>query len=146
MYIHLSSSLYYWPRVGTFCNVDNPKKLKNIHQLCSHTGYGHLNSLIFWQKHPCIVMLLLYNAWFLQSLHSHGILLPPVLNYPVWASEYRDKGRHLTQSYCKSPHTHRKIQIATWQHKNATKTSITQRLRTDLGRSVGVTKAIQQVR
>ena len=28
-----------------------------------------------------------------------------------------------------------------WQHRNATKTSITQRLRTDLGRSVGITTA-----
>ena len=33
-----------------------------------------------------------------------------------------------------------------WKHKNSTpKTSITQRLRTDLGRSVGVTTAIQPV-
>ena len=32
-----------------------------------------------------------------------------------------------------------------WQHKDATKTSITQRLRTDLGRSIGVTTAIQLV-
>ena len=31
------------------------------------------------------------------------------------------------------------------QHKNATKTSITQRLRTDLGRSVGVTTVIKLV-
>ena len=44
------------------------------------------------------------------------------------------KGRDLTQSYDKSPYTHRKIQKATWQHKNATKifdyTTITNRLRT----------------
>ena len=32
-----------------------------------------------------------------------------------------EKGRHLTQSYDKSPYTHRKIQKATLQHKNATK-------------------------
>ena len=31
------------------------------------------------------------------------------------------------------------------QHKNATKTLITQRLRTDLGRSVGVTTVIELV-
>ena len=31
------------------------------------------------------------------------------------------------------------------QHKNATKTSITQQLRTDLGQSVGETTAIQMV-
>ena len=52
----------------------------------------------------------------------------------------REKGRDLTQSYDKSPYTHRKIQKASWQHKKATKTLITQRLRTDdLGRSVGGT-------
>ena len=46
-----------------------------------------------------------------------------------------EKGRDLTQSYDQSPYTDRKIQKATWQHKNATKTWITQRLRTYLGRS-----------
>ena len=45
-------------------------------------------------------------------------------------------GRDLTQSYNKSPYTHRKIQkAAQQQQQNATKTLITQRLRTDLGRS-----------
>ena len=42
--------------------------------------------------------------------------------------------RDLTQSYDKSPYTNRKIQKATWQHKNATKnfdyTKIADRLRT----------------
>ena len=46
----------------------------------------------------------------------------------------REKGRDLTQSYDKNPYTHRKIQKATWQHKNATKnfdyTTIADRLRT----------------
>ena len=32
----------------------------------------------------------------------------------------REKGRDRTQSYDKCPYTHRKIQKATWQHKNAT--------------------------
>ena len=31
-----------------------------------------------------------------------------------------EKGRDLTQSYDKSPYTHRKTQKATWQHTNAT--------------------------
>ena len=58
----------------------------------------------------------------------------------------REKGRHLTQSYDKSPYIDRKIQKAIQQHKNPTKTSITcKRLRTDLGQSVGVTTAIQLV-
>ena len=50
---------------------------------------------------------------------------------------YREKkGRYLTQSYDKIPFTHRKIQKATWQHKNATKnfdyTMIVDRLRKSL--------------
>ena len=44
------------------------------------------------------------------------------------------KGKDLTQSCDKNPYTHRKIQKATWQHKNATKnfdyTTIADRLRT----------------
>ena len=56
-----------------------------------------------------------------------------------------EKGRDLTQSYDKSPYTHRKIQKATWQHKNATKNSITQQLRTNSRRSVGITTATQLV-
>ena len=43
----------------------------------------------------------------------------------------REKRRDLTQSCDKSPYTHRKIQKATWQHKNATQnfdyTTITER-------------------
>ena len=57
----------------------------------------------------------------------------------------KEKQRDLTLSYDKSPYTHRKIQKATRQNKSPPKTSITQRLRTDLGRSVGVTIATQLV-
>ena len=57
----------------------------------------------------------------------------------------REKRRKLTQSYDKRPYTHRKIQKATRQYKNATKTSFTHRLRIDLGRYVGVTTATQLV-
>ena len=46
----------------------------------------------------------------------------------------KEKRRDLTLSYDKRPYTHRKIQKATWQHKNATKnfdyTMIADRLRT----------------
>ena len=55
----------------------------------------------------------------------------------------REKGRDLTQSCDKNPYTQRTIQKATWQHKNATKTMITQLLLTDLGRSVWVTAVTQ---
>ena len=41
------------------------------------------------------------------------------------------KKKDPTQSYDKNPFTQKKIQKATRQHKHATKTSITQRLRTD---------------
>ena len=49
----------------------------------------------------------------------------------IWV---REKGRYPTQSCDKNPYTHRTIQEATWQHKNATKnfdyTTIAGRLRT----------------
>ena len=58
----------------------------------------------------------------------------------AFQSLLREKKEDLTQSYDESP---RKIQKATSQHKNATKTSISRRLRTDLGWSVWVTIATQ---
>ena len=57
----------------------------------------------------------------------------------------REKRRDLTQSYDKSPYADRKNLKATWKHKTPPKTSITQRLQTDLGRSVGVTIATKLV-
>ena len=58
-----------------------------------------------------------------------------------------DKGRDITQSYDKSPNNHRNHKKAKWLNKtkNATKTSITQRLWTDLIQSVRVTTATQLV-
>ena len=48
--------------------------------------------------------------------------------------ERKGKGRDLTQSYDKNTYIDRKIQKATWQHKNATKnfdfSTIADRLRT----------------
>ena len=59
---------------------------------------------------------------------------------------YRQKGGDLTQSYDKSPYTNRNVKRAKWQHKTTPqKSSIKQQLRTDLGRSVGVTTATQLV-
>ena len=58
----------------------------------------------------------------------------------------REKGRDLTQSYDKSPYTNRNVKRAKWQHKQRhKKVRLNSRLRTDLGRSVGVTKATQLV-
>ena len=61
----------------------------------------------------------------------------------------RGKGRDLTQSYDKSPYPNRKKNqksIVTTQkrHQNV-QLVFTRRLRTDLGWSVGVTKATQQM-
>ena len=65
----------------------------------------------------------------------------------IWSifSISREKGIDLTQSCDENPYTHRTIQKATWQHKNTTKTLITQLLRTDLWRSVRVTAVTQLV-
>ena len=50
------------------------------------------------------------------------------------ADKAREKGRDLTQFCDINPYTHKTIQKATWQHKNATKnfdyTTIADRLRT----------------
>ena len=62
------------------------------------------------------------------------------------------KGRDLTQSYDKSPYTHRNIQKATWQHKNATinfdYATIADRLRTVIWRNIshptGVVKPVYE--
>ena len=47
------------------------------------------------------------------------------LNYScctnIKLKKHSEKGGDLTQSYDKSPYTDRKIQNATWKHKNATK-------------------------
>ena len=71
------------------------------------------------------------------------------LNHTSWMfHNYNDmisdgeKGIDLIQSYNKSPYTSRNVKRAKWQRKQRhKKSSITQRLRTDLGRSVGVTTA-----
>ena len=55
------------------------------------------------------------------------------------------KGGDLTQSYDKSPYTHGNIKRAVTTQTTPQKSSIKQRLRTDLGRSVGVTTATQLV-
>ena len=59
--------------------------------------------------------------------------------------DLREKGRDLTQSYDNSPYTDRKSKSQRDNTKTPPKPSITQRMRTDLGRSVGWTIAIQLV-
>ena len=55
-----------------------------------------------------------------------------------------EKERDLTNSYDENHYTNGKINYH-WEHKNATKKYIAQLLRTDFGRSVDVTTAIQLV-
>ena len=71
----------------------------------------------------------------------HTLLMKPV-SFPVTP---RQKGGDLTQSYDKSPYTHGNVKRAVTTQTTPQKNSITQRLRTDLGRSVGVTTATQLV-
>ena len=59
---------------------------------------------------------------------------------------FSEKGKDLTQSYDKSPYTDKKKSKKQRDNtKTPPKTSITQRLRTDLGRSVWVMIATQLV-
>ena len=64
---------------------------------------------------------------------------------PFRSTGVREKGWDLTQSYDKSPYTHRKPKKKSDNTQTSPKTSITQRLRTDLGRSAGATTATQLV-
>ena len=55
------------------------------------------------------------------------------INFVIHLS--RENGKDMTQTYCKSPYTYRKKQNKKQRYNTKTplKTSITQRLRTDLG-------------
>ena len=59
--------------------------------------------------------------------------------HEIFLSKVREKEGDLTQSYDKTPYTNRKFENQRTTHTTPPKTSITQQLRTDLGRSVGVT-------
>ena len=58
---------------------------------------------------------------------------------------YRQKGGDLTQSYDKSPYTNRNVKRGKVTTQTTPQKRIKQRLRTDLGRSVGVTTATKLV-
>ena len=91
-----------------------------------------------------MVGFVMTECW--KRKHRTKTVLPLVTGTFTTQCDFRgEKGRDLTQSCDKNPYTHRTILKATWQHKNATKTLITQLLRTDLGRSVGVTAVTQLV-
>ena len=49
--------------------------------------------------------------------HDHSYIMSVVLNRPLIRLIIREKGTDLTQSYDKSPYTHRKIKKATRQRR-----------------------------
>ena len=78
-----------------------------------------------------------YELFILRAVRLSNKLLGQV---------YGKRRRILTQSFDKSPYTNRKVKRAKSQHKTKPpKSSITQRLRTDLGRWIGVSTATQLV-
>ena len=76
-----------------------------------------------------------------------GSLPPPAAGWsisPITGTGIREKRRDLTQSYDKSPYTNRNVKRGkVTTQTTPQKSSIKQLLRTDLGRSVGVTTATQ---
>ena len=104
-------------------NFEHPSVPLFYFQLDSRTWKeswrGHYN--LMYKK----IWLPNWRIYFTVNLH---------LQWTSWG-----KGIYLTESYDISPYTNRKFKKVKWQHKNATKTSSIQRLRTDLERSVRVT-------
>ena len=96
--------------------------------------HTHTNCTVSQWGHDCVTWtdyILIRSACFIPNSHQKH----------VWNVCKRKKEEIWLSPMTKAPTTTHKIQKATWQHKNATKTSITQRLRTDLWRSVRVTIA-----
>ena len=101
------------------------------HMKSSHVLTSIYNRKDLFVKHRC-----------LQWQHTvYREILAPFLFSPILPSDLRVKGRDPTQSHDKSPYTDRKSKKQRDNTKTPPKTSITQRLRTDLGWSVGVTIA-----
>ena len=70
-----------------------------------------------------------------ESRHAAELGFCPIFsNFSV--NNLREKGRDLNQSHDKSPYTHKKSKKQRDNTKTPPKTSITQRLRTDLGRRI----------
>ena len=123
---------------------------------CSSKIVVYRTVINFWQRHKWIVLLhkrpsleygcSIISQWPRQFKGPcHFIAIIGQLEC-VELDLYREKGKYLTQSYNKSPYTHRKkIQKQHDSTKTPPKTSITQRLQTGLGRSVGVTIDTQLV-
>ena len=64
----------------------------------------------------------------------------------IYSGSYKDKTEEVwLNPVTNAPYTYKIFKKAKWQHKNAAKKSITQRLHTDLWQSVGETAASQPV-
>ena len=99
-----------WQSPYTSRNVKRAKwQDKQRHKKFNYTTVADRLRTVSWSNygHPTGVIL-----QFTQIIENENAL-------SMSDSEKREKGRELTQSY-KRPYTHRKIQKATWQHKNAT--------------------------
>ena len=98
-----------WVFIPEYATPKETFPRKKEDQKCKETSHNFERHWIV----KCILVKDFYNLIFF--FHIRYILNEVVM--PV-----REKGRDLTQSYDKSPCTHRKIQKASWQHKkNATK-------------------------
>ena len=98
------------------------------------TLYATLCTLFLVSEHPL-------RSSFSQILPTKGISCQMIVKMSYETQEQWFDWKPMTKA--RTPKE--KIQEATWQHKTATKTSITQQLRTNLGRSIWVTTATQQV-
>ena len=138
--------LLSWRKTNFLCIILilSPKSIsKLINVNCLHfIGCQNYNNVLFNRVLYQIQVTALL-PFFLSILHlllqlsklmlwRTGKLLLAIVMSTIFGP-FREKGRDMTRSYDKSPHTDRKIQKATWQHKNATKlfnyTMIADRLR-----------------
>ena len=141
----------FW-NVYVFLCYDQP--LLNLS--CLQTlNFEHPSVLLFCFMYICVQMLiqvylLIFKKGTVTVREGHqpqGIdNVVGILQYdssPIWMT--REKEGDLTQSYDKTPLYQQKIRNSKDNTQTPSKTSITQRLRTDLGRSDGVKTVIQLV-
>ena len=104
--------------------------LSFCHALLSQPPHAHCGILVCFRSHHMHTVAL----WLRLGTNETCRLLCNEYSLCVFSHSMWEKGRDLTQSRDKYPYTHRTIQKATWQHKNATKnfdyTTIADRLRT----------------
>ena len=117
--------------VTTCSNVKTKSKVCRL----THYKYSFINLIMQWLN--CVLSKLFYMNF------ERGKYYMLTFDFK-YVTCNRKRKRSDSVLWQKLLHR-RKTQKATWQHKTPPKTSITQRLRTDLGRSVGVTIPTQLV-